>query len=138
MFRSFSGQPSPSNDNATYQQALSALRQEIAALEINLEHTKNVLANEYTAEALSSLAQHFESISSRFIRYTRETKSLQYLALSRSDGRKRAAGRIINSAKETAMLFERYARRPKTYSRVQSRLKIDAVLADLSTLKSYC
>ncbi len=138
MFRSSQEQPSHSKDGASYEDALRALRTEVTALEINVQRTQNALQDEYTKEALVSLAGYFEGISARFIRYRRENKSLQFAVISRSDSRKHSADRVISSAKATAKLFERYARNPKAYSRVESRLKIDVVLADLSTLKSYC
>ena len=85
-----------------------------------------------------SNAGYFTKIGSDFITYTKRKKHRYYLIINSGDGPKSAAKSIIGLSKKVAKLFERYGKRPQSYSQVDSILAIDDLLAELDNLKFYC
>ncbi|MCB8944533.1 MAG: hypothetical protein H6658_12355 [Ardenticatenaceae bacterium] len=85
-----------------------------------------------------SNASYFTKVGSDFITYTKRKKHPYYLVINNGDGPKTAAKSIIDSSKKVAKLFERYGKRPQSYSQVDSILAIDDLLAELDNLKFYC
>lgn len=138
MLGSIQRRPSSSGGDTEYRAALARLATRVAEVRANLVHTKNALQLEYHKDALEDLTRYFESISAQFVRYTQEQKGQYYWILVRSSGRMQAARRVAQTTLVVAKLFERYTRRPRSYSRTESGHKIEAVLAALSDLESYC
>jgi hypothetical protein len=107
-----------------YYRALLAFRQQVQSVIRGVDDIIANLSPAYPKEALSHLSLHFEGISREFTSYTIATSSMFYEVVRRSKFRTIAARAVASQARSVAKLFERYAKKPGSYSPVDSRLEI--------------
>ena len=139
MFRQIdSGKDEGPRNEAWLRDNLLRLLKEVASLKREVSETRDSLVNSYSELRLTSLSQYFQRINSRFICYSQQRSEDYYYVIRKSEGRMRATQQIINSSKAVAKLFEKYAQKPKTYSRVDSQSKIEYLIAALANLEMFC
>jgi hypothetical protein len=125
-------------DEQAYHRVLTSLYQQVQSVIASVDDIINNLSEAYPKEALSHLSGRFEAISREFSSYTIATSNMFYQVVSRSKLRKKAAKNVATQAKRVAKLFEKYARSPRSYSPVDSRLEIYKVRDMLDNLLSHC
>jgi hypothetical protein len=118
--------------------ALISLSRDLEKLNKDLKAQIDNLKREYPEEALISLSRYFEKISSKFSKYLIATQSKHYETLHRSNKRIQAAKKIEQTSEQIALKFEQFSRRPKSYSQVMSRLKIEKLISQIENLQIYC
>jgi hypothetical protein len=107
-----------------YHRELTIFNQQVQSVIEGIDDIVNNLSDEYPQEALSQLSRHFERISRDFASYTIATTNMFYEVIRRSKLRTKAVKAVESKARSVAKLFEKYAKRPKSYSQVVSRLEI--------------
>lgn len=93
------------------------------------------LSEQYDDLGLSSLSTQFETISAQFSNYIVIRDEIRF-AVHKSKDRLNATRRVVARAGKIAHMFEKYARHPQAYSRVQSRLNINILIGELKNLKA--
>ncbi len=96
------------------------------------------LSLEYDATGLLEISKRFERISQIFTDSWIIKTSTYYGIIHRSSARLASVKKVSLAAKAVATLFERYARRPRSYSPVNSRLEINKLCGELENLKAVC
>lgn len=104
---------------------------DVADIEGNLSDT-------YPTQALSSLSRKFEQFGKDFTQYHRVTRNAHYDIIHKSAARLKATKNVVREARKVAQLFERYARRPNTYSASNSRGRITDLQSELENLRACC
>jgi hypothetical protein len=121
-----------------YSGHLNALLSRVESVIEHVRGIKNNLDDSYPAEALSSLSRRFEEIDKDFTDYHIIKRNTYYEIIHKSNSRLTAVKNVSREAKIVAQLFERYARRPNTYSASNSRSKINRLQGQLRNLKDCC
>lgn len=96
------------------------------------------LSAEYSLEALSMIAQRFEKIGTEYTDFTLVERHTFYEVIHRSKSRLDAAKKVAQQANKIAQLFEKYTRKPKSYSKTNSRFQINKLSGELKNLAAYC
>ena len=103
-----------------------------------VEGIRNDLSSEYSTEALSMISRRFEEISKEYSDFTIITSNSFYEVIHRSSLRSSSTKKVAQQAKSVAKLFEKYAKKPKSYSAVESRYSINELVGVLKNLQGYC
>lgn len=118
------------------------LSQEITTLSSKIEEIKTELPEPGTAAAndfaYKQYTLYFAGIGTHFINYAHKKGNQYYPFLNRGEGQKLAVKGIIDSAKKVAKLFERYGKKPVSYSQVECVMAIDYLLVELANLNFHC
>lgn len=119
------------------------LGQEITALSDKIKEIRtDLLRVDTQAEnkrAFEAHALYFtKEIMIRFMNYADKKGNRYYQFLNSGEGQKVAVKRIIDSATKVAELFERYSKKPTSYSRAKCVRYIHDLLIKLDNLKFYC
>jgi hypothetical protein len=130
-----SSQHSPGRDEDWYQVALESLCHDVLIVEKKVKKKRDTLLLKYPAEALHDLSNSFVRIAQDFITFSRKRKSKHYRIINRSKSRIKFCNNIIKEAKNVAMVFEKYAKKPEQYSRVDCQLSIEELLVELENLR---
>lgn len=77
-------------------------------------------------------------IATKLTTYSRTERDKYYRYLQRSKGRLDTIKRVIATATKTAKLFERYQKKPLSYSEVDSKVNLNKLLAELKNLRERC
>ena len=96
------------------------------------------LSQEYDETGLLEISKRFERISRIFTDSWVIKTSMYYEIIHRSSARLASVKKVALTARAVATLFERYARRPRSYSPVNSRLEINKLCGELENLKISC
>lgn len=121
-----------------YHRALTTFHQHVKNIIAGVDDVINNLSPTYPIEALTHLSRYFEGKSKDFTSYTIATNNMFYEVVRRSSMRKNAVKAVASKAKSIAKLFERYTKKPKSYSLVNSRLEIYKLRDLLENLLSHC
>ncbi len=133
-----SGKKPNEQGNQEYFGSLTALHQHVSNAVSTVKEIANSLNPKYSEEGLSNISQRFEGISKEYTDFTVIQSNSFYEVLNRSKSRLNAAKKVAKEAKNIAKLFEKYARRPISYSAVDSRLAINKLAGELRNLAMYC
>ena len=114
-----------------------SLSQHVRATLSTVEGIANDLSSEYTAAALLMISKRFEDISKEYADFTIVTSNYFYEIIHRSNLRSSSTKRIAKEAKSVAKVFEKYAKKPKSYSAVECRYAINALAGGLKNLVKY-
>jgi hypothetical protein len=125
----------PDQSNEGDIRAFQAFYREIQSITTQVGDIQDNLSSTYPERALSKLSLHFEQIGRSFANYTTEKSNILYRIIHRSNSRLGAVEKVAERAKNIARLFERYARDPKAYSAVHSRLEIHKLQSELKNLE---
>jgi hypothetical protein len=123
-----------SDSSDPYGIALMTFRGEVDRLKSEVSSVQRELLNSYPREGFESISRFFEEIGQKFIRYTTIKKLPHYRIIHGSKERKAACRRASQKAKALARAFEKYAKKPALYSRVNSRLEIEPLLGELQNI----
>ena len=121
-----------------YHRALTSLYQQVQSVITIVDDILHNLSDTYPKEALLYLSGRFEGISMEFMSYTMAHRSIFYGVVVRSKARKDATIAVAAQAKRVAKLFEKYTKKPNSYSPVESRLEIYKLRHVLENLLSFC
>jgi hypothetical protein len=121
----------------------TALIEEIEGwINIVEEHEDELPEVESTAAnpvAFRAYKEFYTDISKRMTTYTKTERHEYYFFLNKySEGRSKAAKEVIDEAKKTAKLFERYQKKPANYSWVDSSTRLQELLTSLTNLYDRC
>lgn len=123
--------------NHDYSGSLDAFRQHVSNTITKVEGFASSLSSAYEEHALTTISAHFEQISKEYTNFTLLANNPFYEIVKRSRSRVNAAKKVAERAKKLAQLFEKYARRPNTYSAVNGRLEINKLTGELKNLEMY-
>jgi len=121
----------------TYIGSINAFRQYVSNTIITVEGFANDLSPEYSEEALATISAHFEGISKEYTDFTIIANNSFYEVIQRSRSRLIAVKKVAQKAKNLAQLFEKYSKKPKSYSAVNGRLEINKLAGELKNLEIY-
>lgn len=121
-----------------YAVPLRALLSTVERVIRDVADVENNLLDEYPAQALSNLSRKFEQFGKDFTKYHRINRNSHYEIIHKSAARLRATKRVASEAQGVAVLFERYAKRPGSYSATKSRSKINELQSELENLRACC
>jgi TfoX/Sxy family transcriptional regulator of competence genes len=107
-----------------FHNSLIVFHQHVQVTITGVDDIINNLSQEYSKEALFQISEYFEGISRMFTSYTISTANTFYEVVFRSKLRTKAVKTVASKAKNVAKLFERYGKKPNSYSLVNSRLEI--------------
>lgn len=131
-------QQAKEQDEQAYHRAVTSLYQQVQSVISSVDEIISNLSPTYPKEALSHISSRFEKISREFSSYTIATGNMFYEVISRSKLRKDATKRVATQAKRVAKLFEKYSRKPNSYSPVDSRLELYKLRDILENLLAHC
>lgn len=121
--------------------AVRDLRKEIEGWIKSVEtHQKHLPAPQSPAAnklAFQKYQEFYTEIAKKLTSYTKTKRHKYYDYLRRSENRSMAAKEVVNTARKTAKLFERYQKRPATYSQVESELGLYYLLIELTNLRDF-
>lgn len=120
-----------------YHRALTTFYQQIQSVIRGVDDIVNNLSPDYSQEALSYFSGYFERMSREFTSYTIATNNMFYEVVRRSNLRKKTTKAVASQARTVAKLFERYTKKPNSYSPVDSRLEIYKLRDVLENLLSH-
>lgn len=133
-----SSQEGKEQSDQEYHRAITSLYQQVQSVISDVNDIANNLSAAYPQEALYHLARHFEGISREFTNYTMARGNIFYEVVRRSNLRTKAVKKVAQQAKTAAKLFEKYSRKAKSYSEINSRLEINKVQVALDNLIAHC
>lgn len=133
MLRGTTGNTGTDKDNPVekLKQEIAQLSEKIGEIQKNLPHPGTEGAN---TQLFTGYANYFTNISSRFAGYLTD-HGPYHKHLHGSSGRKAEANNVVKGAKKIAKLFEKYARKPTTYSRAECFVEMRYLLGNLGNLK---
>lgn len=133
MLRGTTGNTGTDKDNP-----VQKLNKEIDELCQKIREIQQALPEPGTTQAnkrlFSGYVKYFTGISLLFVGYTTR-KDACYIHIHGSTRKSAEAYNALNKAKNVAKLFERYMLKSAAYSRVESQVQIEYLLAVLSNLK---
>ena len=125
-------------DIQSYFAAINGLSQHVSnTISVVTEHASS-LTYEYPEEGLENISNHFEGISSEYTNLTIIEGNPYYEVIHRSKSRLNAVRKVAKEAQSVAQLFEKYTRKPNSYSAVKCRLAINKLIGELTNLANYC
>jgi hypothetical protein len=135
--RDTEAEPHEQKSNEPREIALAQLSKIVSQVMQDVQEIYDTVLDRYDELGLSSLSAHFEAISAQFSNYTVIRNQIHYV-VHKSKDRLKATQDVAAQAGNIAKMFEKYARRPNTYSRVESRLAINLLVGKLTNLKALC
>lgn len=132
-----SKEQTPQNHQSSFGD-INSLYQHVSTTLLTVEGIKSDLNSDYSAEALLIISSRFEDISKEYADLTLITSNSFYEVIRRSSLRTISSKKAAQQAKNVAKLFEKYAKKPKSYSAVESRYAINELAGALKNLENYC
>jgi hypothetical protein len=118
----------------TQSDLIGALYQRVFATISMVEEIVGNLRPEYSEQGLSIIYRLFEAMSKEYSDFAIVRNNPFYEVVRKSKSRLNGVNRVARQAKSMAMLFEKYTKKPKSYSAVVTRLKINGLLGELQNL----
>jgi hypothetical protein len=137
MLNLFHGKNEKNNDKE-YLGEINTLHTYVSKTILVVQGIESDLSAEYSEEALSMISLQFEEISKKYSDFIIIVDHPFHEIIHRSKSRLSTIKRVIQQAKNVAQLFEKYARKPKSYSAANSRIQINKLCGELKNLKTYC
>jgi hypothetical protein len=125
-------------DAQAYFAALNALRQYIDQTIASAEDIAKNLNQSYSEEGLTSISKRFEAISKSYTDFTILASHAYNPVIRKSMFRLSSAKKVAIEARNIALLFEKCARNPRSFSAVNGRLGINKLIGELKNLATYC
>ncbi len=127
------GNPIPYFDDAQELRAIISLQQDaLTSIEENLPNVQAVP----NPPIFNELAAYFSGIALEYNRLLRSFSKNLYPFINRSQRRKSLMEQIIQSANKASKQFERYQKKPESYSWSETRFIVDRVRIDLENLET--
>lgn len=110
------------------------LRARVEAVSTRVNDIVTRLSETYPKAGLLHISEQFEAISKEFTNYTMIESDPFYEPIRRSKSRSDATKGIAREAGKLAEFFETVSKNPKSYNRAKSRIRINALQAQLTNL----
>lgn len=124
-------------DESAYTDALDELLEIVKTTFYEVRTLREQLADEYPSEALSNISDRFERISEQYDDYITVRGRINFV-VHKSNTRLKTTKKVAQSAAQTAIMFEKLAKNPNSYSRKRSRRSIKKLLGELKNLMGLC
>ena len=123
-------------DDKSRSHSFKAFREEVDTVSATVGEIAEHLPEALSAEAFLHLTRSFESISKQFANMVLIQSHPFYVLLTGSRQRLAYTKLVVKEAGKVAQLFEKYAKKPRSYSAVNSRIQLNQLQAGLENLKS--